>query len=182
MALPHAVDVAHDSGREDAPSSCLEGTRVAILEEILSWSESMNRERSPVYWLSRMAGLGKSTIAKTVAEWAEEKGVLGATFFFSQSDNPLWDSGLVLPTLAFQLAHSDSAFKEVIVEALRQDPTAGRKELLPQLQALILNPLLNVNPGRRPVLIILDTLDECEEKCQGDTAVEATNRKRKEIN
>jgi hypothetical protein len=94
--------------------------------------------------------------------------MLGASFFFSRSDERLRDPGLVLPTLAFQLAHSESAFKEVIVKALRQDPTVGRKELSSQLQELILSPLLNINPQRRPVLIVLDALDECEEKGAAD--------------
>jgi NACHT domain len=121
-----------------------------------------------VYWLSGLAGIGKSTIAKTVAERAEEKGLLGASFFFSRSDKPLWDPGLVLPTLAFQLAYSGSAFKEVfkevILAALRRDPTVPQKDLFFQLKELILNPLLNIDPPPHPVLIILDALDECEEK------------------
>jgi hypothetical protein len=119
LALPRALSAAHNSVREDAPSSCLEGTRVTILKEILSWSESPNDERPPVYWLSGLAGIGKSTIAKTVAERAQEKTMLGATFFFSRSDKPLRDPGLVLPMLAFQLAQSDSLFKEAIVDALK---------------------------------------------------------------
>jgi NACHT domain len=164
MTLPRALYAAHNSLREDAPSTCLEGTRVAILKEILAWSESKNGEKPPVYWLSGLAGIGKSTIAKTVAERAQEKAMLGASFFFSRSDRPLRDPGLGIPTLAFQLAQSDSVFKEVIVAALRQDPTVGQKTLLSQLEVLILTPLLNVNPHRRPILMILDALDEWEEK------------------
>ncbi|KAF9512033.1 hypothetical protein BS47DRAFT_1115291 [Hydnum rufescens UP504] len=154
----------HDSVRENAPSSCLEGTRVAVLEEILTWLESANGEKPPVYWLNGLAGIGKSTIAKTVAEQAQEKGLLGATFFFSRSDKPLRDPGLVLPTLAFQLAQSDSMLMEVIVDALKQDPGVGQRGLLSQLQGLILTPLLTIDRHRRPILLILDALDECEEK------------------
>ncbi|KAF9517546.1 hypothetical protein BS47DRAFT_1389797 [Hydnum rufescens UP504] len=164
MSLPRANYARHDSAREDAPSSCLEGTRVAILQEIMSWSGSGNGERPPVYWLSGLAGIGKSTIAKTVAVHAQQKAMLGASFFFSRSDKPLRDSRLVVPTLAFQLARSDPAFNNVIVEALRQDPTLGDQELSSQFQALILTPLLKINPGHRPTLIVLDALDECEEK------------------
>ncbi|KAF9512010.1 hypothetical protein BS47DRAFT_1363413 [Hydnum rufescens UP504] len=164
MALPHALYAGHDSVREDAPSPCLEGTRVAVLEEILTWLESANGERPPVYWLNGLAGIGKSSIAKTVADQAQEKGMLGATFFFSRSDKPLRDPGLVLPTLAFQLAHSDNTFMEVIVDALKQDPRVGERGLLSQLQGLILTPLLTINPHRSPIIFILDALDECEEK------------------
>jgi NACHT domain len=168
MSLPRALYAMHDSGRKDAPSSCLEGTRVAILNEIESWSGCANGERPPVYWLSGLAGIGKSTIAKTIAEGSRTKGTLGASFFFSRSDRPLRDPGLVFPTLAFQLAHSDNEFKHVIVEALRQEPTAGHKGLLSQLEELILTPLLRVDPHRLPTLIILDALDECDEEGAAD--------------
>jgi len=159
LSLPRAPYARYDSAREDAPSSCLEGTRVAILKEIMSWSESANGERPPVYWLNGLAGIGKSTIAKTVAERAQGKALLGASFFFSRSDGPLRDPRLVFPPLAFQLAESDSAIKNVIVEALRQDPTLGDMELSSQFRELILTPLLKINPLRRPTLIILDALD-----------------------
>ncbi|KAF9512030.1 hypothetical protein BS47DRAFT_1486515 [Hydnum rufescens UP504] len=164
MALPRALYAGYDSVREDAPSSCLEGTRVAVLKEILTWSESANGERPPIYWLNGLAGIGKSTIAKTVADRAQEKGMLGATFFFSRGDEPLRDPGLVLPTLAFQLAQSDSTLMEAIVDALKKDPGVGQRGLLSQLQGLILTPLLTINPHRRPIFLILDALDECEEK------------------
>jgi hypothetical protein len=147
----------HDSGREDIPS-CLEGTRVAILEDILSWS-SANGERSPVYWLSRLAGVGKSSIAKTVANRARERGTLGAIIFFSRSGEPLRDPDLVFPTLVSQLAQSDDVFKNVIEEALRYSGTDGYRELRTQLDNWILDPLLKINRVRRPVLIILDALE-----------------------
>ncbi|KAF9505346.1 hypothetical protein BS47DRAFT_1354017 [Hydnum rufescens UP504] len=163
MSLPRALYAAHDSVRENAPSSCLDGTRVAVLEEILTWLESANGERPPVYWLNGLAGIGKSTIAKTVAEQAQEIGMLGATFFFSRSDKPLRNPGLVLPTLAFQLAHSDSTLMEAIVATLKRDPGVGQRGLLSQLQGLILIPLLTINTHRKPILLILDALDECDE-------------------
>jgi hypothetical protein len=50
------------------------------------------------------------------------------------------------------------------MKALKNDPTLGEKKLLPQLQGLILEPLLKVNPKQQPVLILLDALDECEDR------------------
>ncbi|KAF9505219.1 hypothetical protein BS47DRAFT_1374330 [Hydnum rufescens UP504] len=137
---------------------------INVLPDGTSLLMSLPRALPPVYWLNGLAGIGKSTIAKTVAERAQEKGMLGATFFFSRSDKPLRDPGLVLPTLAFQLAQSDSMLMEAIVDALKQDPGIGQRGLLSQLQGLILTPLLSISPHRRPTLLILDALDECEEK------------------
>jgi len=66
---------------------------------------------------------------------------------------PLRNPHLALPTLAFQLAQSDSALKDIIVGALRQDATLVHKELLSQLQEWILTPLLQIDPGCRETLI-----------------------------
>jgi len=110
MSLPRANSAAYDSGRKDAPSSCLEGTRVSILAEITSWFEITESETPPVFWLVGLAEIGKSTIAKTAAGQAEENGMLGVSFFF-RSDAPLRDLNLVFPMLAFQLAQLDNEFK-----------------------------------------------------------------------
>ena len=163
-SLPRATNAAHDSGREDAPLPCLEGTRVAILAEITSWLERTESRSTPIYWLTGLAGIGKSTIAKTIAKQADDKNMLGGSFFFSRSDGPLRDPKLVFPTLAFQLAQSDNAFKSVIGDAIQLDATLGDKELLSQLDGLILTPLGKLGSDKRPTLVVLDALDECEEK------------------
>ncbi|KAF9518437.1 hypothetical protein BS47DRAFT_299858 [Hydnum rufescens UP504] len=164
MSLPRADLAAYDSGREDAPSSCLEGTRVSILAEITSWLENQESRTPPVYWLIGLAGIGKSTIAKTVAERADGDRVLGGSFFFSQSDATLRNSNLVFPTLAFQLAQSNTDFKNIIGEAIQQDPTMCHKKPLAQFEGLILKPLGKLDSTRRTILIVLDALDECEEQ------------------
>ncbi|KAF9515244.1 hypothetical protein BS47DRAFT_1391779 [Hydnum rufescens UP504] len=164
ISLPRADSAAYDSGRDDAPLSCLEGTRVSVLAEIMSWFESMESGTPPVYWLIGLAGIGKSTIAKTVAERADENGMLGGSFFFSRSDARLRDPQLVFPTLAFQLAQSDHEFKNIIGQAIQQDATLGHKKPLAQFEGLILKPLGQLDSHRRPTLIVLDALDECEEQ------------------
>jgi AAA ATPase domain len=168
MSLPRADSAAYDSGREDALLSCFEGTRVSILAEIMSWFESTENGTPPIYWLVGLAGIGKSTIAKTVAERADKRPekdrMLGGSFFFSRSDAPLRNPNLVFSTLAFQLAQADNEFKNIIGEAVQQDATLGHKEPLAQFEGLILKPLNELNSHRRTTLIVLDALDECEER------------------
>ncbi|KAF9505275.1 hypothetical protein BS47DRAFT_561216 [Hydnum rufescens UP504] len=164
MSLRRVDSAAYDSGRQDAPSLCLEGTRVSILAEIMSWFESTESATRPVYWLVGLAGIGKSTIAKTVAEETNKHNMLGGSFFFSRTDAPLCDPHMVFPTLAFQLAQSDKEFKNMIGEAIRQDATLGHKEPLAQFEGLILKPLANLDSHRPAILIVLDALDECQEQ------------------
>ena len=54
---------------------CLKGTRVAILDEIESWSKDPNM--SPIYWLNGLAGTDKSTIAQIIAGHIFADGRLG---------------------------------------------------------------------------------------------------------
>jgi len=42
-----------------------------------------DRGGKPIYILYGVAGIGKSTVAKTMAERAAKDGTLGASFFFS---------------------------------------------------------------------------------------------------
>ena len=52
--------------RQDERKGCLKGTRRAVLDTIEFWTRDPSK--SPVYWLNGLAGTGKSTIAKTIAE------------------------------------------------------------------------------------------------------------------
>ena len=130
----------------------------------MSWLESTNDEEPSDYWLSEIAGISKSTIAYTVAEGARNQRALGASFFFSRSDRPLRNPQLAFSTLAFQLAQSNDSFKNVIGAALQEDPALGHKALLSQVEGLILTPLLSPGVDCRVTLIVLDALDECDEK------------------
>lgn len=47
-------------------SLCLPDTRVDIQNEITAWSEDAHDKT--IYWLSGVAGTGKSTIARTVGQ------------------------------------------------------------------------------------------------------------------
>ncbi|KAF2396585.1 hypothetical protein EJ06DRAFT_483417 [Trichodelitschia bisporula] len=79
--LPTAEEAPFNAYRcQDAPT-CLPGTRVNLLQEIHSWA---NEENSPsIFWLSGLAGTGKSTVARTVATRCSVEESLGASFFFS---------------------------------------------------------------------------------------------------
>ena len=62
-----------------ARSECTQGTRVDILCRICTWALDSSSKSAPVYWLCGMGGMGKSTIAKTVAgklDGQRGKGIL----------------------------------------------------------------------------------------------------------
>ncbi|KLO07809.1 hypothetical protein SCHPADRAFT_799016, partial [Schizopora paradoxa] len=60
---------------------CHPGTRVAVLEEIKEWASSESTGPR-ISWLRGSPLSGKSAVAMSIAEWADEKGILGSGFFF----------------------------------------------------------------------------------------------------
>jgi hypothetical protein len=161
--LPRAVQASYNSGRAGGPTTCFEDTRVAVLKTIKAWISDSDKSLPSVFWLNGMAGIGKSTIAKTIAEYAHDHGILGGSFFFSRDDQQLRDSSLVFPSLAFQLAQSADVFKSSIGKALQKDADYGYRARLIQFEELIIRPLVQsgLSDSKQVVLLVIDALDEC---------------------
>ncbi|KAG8958916.1 hypothetical protein FRC03_008700 [Tulasnella sp. 419] len=162
--LPNA-DARYDSAARSSAPSCLEDTRVALLEDIFRWIDGHDAEK--VYWLHGLAGTGKSTIAHTVAERLAKKGQLGATFFFSRVDTgDRRDPLRVLPAIAHQLAEFSPKFKLSLVRSLETRKDAGTANLMVQMEKLLAQPLRDMgvqSPGESStVVVVLDALDECD--------------------
>ncbi|KAG9048981.1 hypothetical protein FS837_011532 [Tulasnella sp. UAMH 9824] len=150
----------HDSSSRVGMNACFEGTRVGILQAISAWIEDSGS--SSIFWLSGMAGIGKSTIAQSVAELEESKRRLGASFFFSRDDTERRDPGLVCPTIAYQLAIFDDALKRSVTYALEKDPDVAFGMVKTQFEELIAKPLKGMNKSGQTVVFVLDALDECD--------------------
>src|SRR5258707_6004538 len=161
--LPRASGAGYDSGRSNAPDRCFEGTRTAILKNIRDWVDRpiSGSPVEPIYWINGIAGIGKSTIARTVAEDEDRQKCLGASFFFSRQEKDLSDVKLFIPTIAHQLAQSYPEVRSDVVKVLQEDPDIVNKSSATQLQQLILNPLRNIT-SPKPVLLVVDALDECD--------------------
>ncbi|KLO09665.1 hypothetical protein SCHPADRAFT_833744, partial [Schizopora paradoxa] len=140
--------------------SCTEGTRGGVMGTIQDWVIGTESDREHIFWLNGLAGIGKSTIATTIARWARKENMLGGSFFFSRDVAELSSPALVFPTLAFQLAQFDSNYKRALYETLREDKTIASSNLEAQFDALIRRPFTS-SRGERPILIVFDALDEC---------------------
>lgn len=65
--LPYAKGVMYNSYGDDY-ITCHPATRVDLLYEVYDWARHPHSKS--IFWLSGWAGIGKSTISRTVAEWA----------------------------------------------------------------------------------------------------------------
>ncbi|KAF8533478.1 hypothetical protein BDD12DRAFT_946368 [Trichophaea hybrida] len=80
--LPYANGAAFNSRLWEHESLCLRDTRVDLVEQIKTWSKDSHGPY--IFWLNGIAGTGKSTIARTVANAWHKENRLGASFFFSK--------------------------------------------------------------------------------------------------
>jgi hypothetical protein len=110
--------------------------------------------------------MGKSTIMREVAYRLEKEGQLGASYFFIRSDVGALGSTLnVFPTIAFQLASSQSSLRPYIAKATREFMKSESRSIKEQLETLILGPLAAAqgdapNTPEEPIVIVIDALDE----------------------
>ncbi|PYI18663.1 purine and uridine phosphorylase [Aspergillus violaceofuscus CBS 115571] len=142
---------------------CLEGTRTAVLKDISAWADSQNSNM--IYWLTGWAGIGKSTIARTVAHTWGAQGRLGATFFFDKVPGGGKRSAReFITTIAYQLSSEFPVLISLISEAMVKDPNICIKSLGDQCQKLILRSISRARSilNGQPIVLIVDALDNCE--------------------
>lgn len=151
---------------------CLKNTRITVLGDIKSWIRDERLRQ--VYWLNGLAGTGKSTLAKSVAHYAADKGHLGASFFCSRDEKDRSDVKYIFPTLAFQLSKLFPKFRTELIKVVKD----RGDYVLPavQLQKLIIDPLRNTGLLTQPILIVIDALDECKDKSTSSTILMALSK------
>jgi hypothetical protein len=164
--LTRAKYAAFDTFPKDAPppSRCYEGTRTEILDEIQRWGDG--KGDNCVFWVSGMAGTGKSTIARTVAERFHRQNRLGASFFFPRAQGGLCaEATALLTTLAVQLTKTLPDITPHTCRAIADRSNIGELSLSDQWDNLVLQPL-SILGGSMLIplvlVIVVDALDECK--------------------
>ena len=122
----------------------------------MSWAK--NTQDQPVYWLNGLAGTGKSTIAQTFSEMANDDDILGASFFCSRDYLQRKVLKNIFPTLAYQLACRYPRFRDHLLKVIKRDPSVAHNSLLSQLKDLLVDPLSVTGIY---CVIVIDALDEC---------------------
>ncbi|KGO72684.1 Peptidase S9A/B/C, oligopeptidase, N-terminal beta-propeller [Penicillium italicum] len=171
--LPVATGAAFDSHAEEHYAQCHPETRVALLQDILDWAEDPRGQC--IFWLNGMAGTGKSTISRTVAQSFAEKGVLGASFFFKRGEQNRGNADQLFTTISSQLVIKEPSLAPSIEAVIKADPTIVSKSLREQFIELVVKPLDAMKPYEikpdamnpalpevRTLVFVIDALDECD--------------------
>ncbi|KAL5633796.1 hypothetical protein ACGC1H_005852 [Rhizoctonia solani] len=138
-----------------------------VLDEMYKWTSS--RDSGNIYWMSGMAGTGKTTIAYSLCERLDRgpNRRLGASFFCSRSLPECGDVHKIIPSIAFQLAQRCHPFQYALCEAIKKNSGAPNKTPGLQFKHLLVEPLSDpkVREALPPyTLVVIDALDECEDK------------------
>jgi len=160
--LPHADNAAFNSFERQHEDLCLQNTRVEILDMIKTWAGGQDDRN--IFWLSGLAGTGKSTIARTIARLFYDHKSLGASFFFSKGGGDASHAGKFFTSIALQLAEKSPSLRRHICDAIAENSRIANQTLRDQWRQLILQPLLKTNDFLLPsLLIVVDALDECDD-------------------
>ncbi|KAJ5159574.1 WD domain protein [Penicillium canariense] len=153
---------AFDSYVDQHEDECFPGTRTDILRQIKDWASSP--QGRCIFWLNGMAGTGKSTISRTIAQAFRMEGQLGASFFFQRGEGDRGNATRFFTTVANQLMAHIPELRPLIQKVLQNDPNISTKSLSEQFKQLILQPLGEIAqtvPQVQRVVVVVDALDEC---------------------
>jgi hypothetical protein len=160
----------HDA--RNAPSPCMEDTRQQLIADIFAWFNNPDPSSERIFWLNGLAGTGKSAVARTIADHAQEQGRLAATFFFSRNSADTREPSAIIPTIVYQMALYLPSIRLRICAALDSDRHARDRGVVVQAR-ILLNNISHATVSGGPFLVVLDALDEChlENGRQGGDAV-----------
>jgi hypothetical protein len=137
----------------------MENTRVALRQRITQVLDQ--RDDRTNIWLNGLAGIGKTSVAFTIAEGMKAAQRLIGTFFFSHQYSQ--KAAAIIPTIAYQLALAFPRVREDIVKAIENDDSllSPGKSHADQIRELVIKPLQTLQFRQEPCVIIIDALDEC---------------------
>ena len=141
---------------------CMQDTRVNILAQLVQWARDTSAPS--IFWLTGMAGTGKTSIASSFCKVLADEADLGGSFFCSRTAATVEQTEVrrIIPTLVSLLAGQDAAFETAVVAGLTAKPNIAELTVAIQVEQLLRKTLAKL-PSRYevPLVLVIDALDEC---------------------
>ncbi|KAJ3228334.1 hypothetical protein HDU78_009809 [Chytriomyces hyalinus] len=173
-SLAHALE-PEDFGQQMSKyeSDYVNGTRQWIAGPLDLWLTTGEW----LVWVNGAAGTGKSVIAWLVAENKESRFgnyTTGSVFFCRHNNELLRDPARIIRTMIWDLCSKYKSVKTVVEKALAEDKenvAAGLASILKRpieaFKHLVVKGLRTLPADHKPVLLIIDALDECSPQTRG---------------
>ncbi|KAF8336607.1 uncharacterized protein EI90DRAFT_199830 [Cantharellus anzutake] len=147
----------------DSTHPCLPDTRIDLIERIMTWCRTTGGGGNRVLLLTAVAGAGKTSVALSIAEECKSEDISSSSFFFKAGEQSRPDH--LFSGMARSLATNDAAYRVSLISALQKDPALSTASFPTQFEKLVAEPLhLRTSSSDRPIVIIIDALDECDTK------------------
>ncbi|KIM90604.1 hypothetical protein PILCRDRAFT_1868 [Piloderma croceum F 1598] len=167
LALDFDLSGVHyaEGARFYPEKGCLPGTRKEIIDEITQWINSPNGDAiSRIFFLSGVAGSGKSAIAHTIAQLFDQQRRLGSSYCFDRADQVNRRPSNLLSTIALNIADLDPQWKTSLARVVE-----GNRSLRTTLSTTEQFHKLLLEPAKAltivgPVVVVIDALDESAEE------------------
>ncbi|KAJ7895426.1 hypothetical protein B0H13DRAFT_826831 [Mycena leptocephala] len=146
---------------DQSKTFCAPGTRGEIQKEIEGWLSPHTSSSEHIFWITGIAGSGKSTLSATVVDNLRKKHTpVAAQFFISRNIPETIDPTKIIPTIAQQLSAFSPAAAHIIQEALKDGFISPQNE---QVEKLLLAPIRAICKFHDRVIILIDALDELQD-------------------
>lgn len=100
---------AHDDSARHPPPRCHPDTRVKLIARVTTWF-SGKAQQELLLWITGPAGVGKSAVVQTFAEYLAQNNLLGASIFISRPNRRDKAHGIFV-TIAYQLSTRIEAYR-----------------------------------------------------------------------
>ena len=131
-----------------------DGTRQWLFDKLSNWFDD---EESRVMILTAGPGVGKSVLSAKVCELYKQRGQLAAYHFCDFRNSDSRNPNRILQSLASQMCDNVDGFRDKLTEGLRREHS--RDSQSDAFRVLLNNPLHAVKT-RKPMLIVVDAMDE----------------------
>ena len=160
--VPAAVHDAQPSG-----AGCIEGTPTQVLDEVMGLIVASDEPH--LVWISGMANSGKTSIALTLCQRLRNDPavIFGGAFFCSCVANGPARMVVenIVPTLACLLVHTVPECARPLAGEL-EDAGLVHMSIQAQVEGLLAKPLESLQSFDRPLVFIIDALDQCSGRKQ----------------
>ncbi|KAG6907799.1 hypothetical protein DXG01_007338 [Tephrocybe rancida] len=152
---------------------CDEDTRTQVLADIRTWVDDISADSPNFLWLTGDPGCGKSAITASIARECKDRNVLWGQYFINRNNVETTDPNSYFPSIARQFADHSVDVEACIHDNLKRKPSLMDRISPEQAAELFVDAIgvaSKLYPDR-PVVIVIDGLDETDRARLKDTAI-----------